>query len=226
MATEDYDHLIKIVMVGDSGCGKSCLLSQYTRGEFLQESKSTIGVEFATKNVNIYKNGDNFVTNPLNETDNLVSVIKFQIWDTAGQERYRAITSAYYRNALVVILVYDITKHESYERALNYWMKEVKQHTLDNTIIALVGNKIDLRHLRNVDKTESQKNATKLNLLFFEISSKDGTNVNALFETIALDIYKIIQESDPPQTIEPAPIYKSKSIQIKLQPDIKKSNCC
>ena len=93
-----YDYLFKVVLIGDSGVGKSNLLSRFTRNEFSLESKSTIGVEFATRSLDV--DG---------------KTVKAQIWDTAGQERYRAITSAYYRGAVGALLVYDMTKHESYE---------------------------------------------------------------------------------------------------------------
>ena len=95
-ADDDYDYLFKVVLIGDSGVGKSNLLSRFTRNEFSLESKSTIGVEFATRSI---------------EVDG--KTIKAQIWDTAGQERYRAITSAYYRGAVGALLVYDITKQVS-----------------------------------------------------------------------------------------------------------------
>ena len=108
--SDDYDYLFKIVLVGDSGVGKSNLLSRFTRNEFSIDSKSTIGVEFATRGVMMDD-----------------KTIKAQIWDTAGQERYRAITSAYYRGAVGALLLYDLSKHLSYENA-NRWLQELKDH--------------------------------------------------------------------------------------------------
>jgi len=105
---DEYDFLFKIVLIGDSGVGKSNLLSRFTRNEFNLESKSTIGVEFATKSIT---------------TEN--KTIKAQIWDTAGQERYRAITSAYYRGAVGALLVYDIAKRTSYDN-VSRWLKELR----------------------------------------------------------------------------------------------------
>ncbi|KAK9025676.1 hypothetical protein V6N11_038534 [Hibiscus sabdariffa] len=93
-ADDDYDYLFKLVLIGDSGVGKSNLLSRFARNEFNLESKSTIGVEFATRSIRVDD-----------------KVVKAQIWDTAGQERYRAITSAYYRGAVGALLVYDVTRH-------------------------------------------------------------------------------------------------------------------
>uniref|UniRef100_A0A671VWV2 Ras-related protein Rab-25 n=1 Tax=Sparus aurata TaxID=8175 RepID=A0A671VWV2_SPAAU len=127
-----------VVLIGDSGVGKSNLLSRFTRNEFNLESKSTIGVEFATRSIQV--DG---------------KTIKAQIWDTAGQERYRAITSAYYRGAVGALLVYDIAKHLTYEN-VERWLKELRDHADNNIVIMLVGNKSDLRHLRAVPTDEAR----------------------------------------------------------------------
>ncbi|KAH0870851.1 hypothetical protein HID58_077873 [Brassica napus] len=124
---DDYDYLFKLVLIGDSGVGKSNLLSRFTRNEFSIESKSTIGVEFATRSVHVDE-----------------KTIKAQLWDTAGQERYRAITSAYYRGAVGALLVYDITRHVTFEN-VERWLKELRDHTDASVVIMLVGNKADLR---------------------------------------------------------------------------------
>uniref|UniRef100_A0A3Q2Q452 Ras-related protein Rab-25 n=1 Tax=Fundulus heteroclitus TaxID=8078 RepID=A0A3Q2Q452_FUNHE len=135
---DEYDFLFKVVLIGDSGVGKSNLLSRFTRNEFNLESKSTIGVEFATRSIQV--DG---------------KTIKAQIWDTAGQERYRAITSAYYRGAVGALLVYDIAKHLTYEN-VERWLKELRDHADNNIVIMLVGNKSDLRHLRAVPTDEAR----------------------------------------------------------------------
>lgn len=129
---EPYDYLFKLVLIGDSGVGKSNLLSRFTRDYFDLETKSTIGVEFATKRL---------------ETDG--KSIKAQIWDTAGQERYRAITSAYYRGAVGALLVFDIAKRSSFENA-DRWLKELRDHADPGIMVMLVGNKRDLQHMRQV----------------------------------------------------------------------------
>ncbi|CAO2641653.1 Ras-related protein Rab-11B [Lemmus lemmus] len=133
-----------VVLIGDSGVGKSNLLSRFTRNEFNLESKSTIGVEFATRSIQV--DG---------------KTIKAQIWDTAGQERYRAITSAYYRGAVGALLVYDIAKHLTYEN-VERWLKELRDHADSNIVIMLVGNKSDLRHLRAVPTDEARAFAGEL----------------------------------------------------------------
>ncbi|KAG2462611.1 RB11A protein, partial [Polypterus senegalus] len=127
-----------VVLIGDSGVGKSNLLSRFTRNEFNLESKSTIGVEFATRSIRVEG-----------------KTVKAQIWDTAGQERYRAITSAYYRGAVGALLVYDIAKHLTYENA-ERWLQELRDHADSNIVIMLVGNKSDLRHLRAVPTDEAK----------------------------------------------------------------------
>jgi small GTP-binding protein len=132
-----------VVLIGDSGVGKSNLLSRFTRNEFNLDSKSTIGVEFATRSIQVD-----------------AKTIKAQIWDTAGQERYRAITSAYYRGAVGALLVYDISKHQTYENVTR-WLKELRDHADSNIVIMLVGNKSDLRHLRAVPTEEAKQFASR-----------------------------------------------------------------
>lgn len=166
-----YDYLYKIVLIGDSGVGKSNLLSRFTRNEFNLESKSTIGVEFATKSV---------VTQG--------KVVKAQIWDTAGQERYRALTSAYYRGAVGALLVYDISKRSSFESA-SRWLKELRDYADPNIIILLVGNKSDLKHLRTITQDEAASFAAREELAFIETSALDATNVDTAFHKILTEIY-------------------------------------
>ncbi|XP_061634825.1 ras-related protein Rab-11B-like isoform X1 [Phyllopteryx taeniolatus] len=163
---DEYDYLFKVVLIGDSGVGKSNLLSRFTRNEFNLESKSTIGVEFATRSLQV--DG---------------KTIKAQIWDTAGQERYRAITSAYYRGAVGALLVYDIAKHLTYEN-VERWLKELRDHADNNIVIMLVGNKSDLRHLRAVPTDEARAFAEKNTLSFIETSALDSTNVEEAFKDI------------------------------------------
>jgi small GTP-binding protein len=174
---DEYDFLFKVVLIGDSGVGKSNLLSRFTRNEFNLESKSTIGVEFATRSIQV--DG---------------KTIKAQIWDTAGQERYRAITSAYYRGAVGALLVYDIAKHLTYEN-VERWLKELRDHADANIVIMLVGNKCDLRHLRAVPTEEAKVYAEKNTLSFIETSALDSTNVETAFQNILTEIYHIVSQT-------------------------------
>ncbi|KAG5182307.1 Rab11A, rab family GTPase [Tribonema minus] len=173
---EEYDYLFKVVLIGDSGVGKSNLLSRFTRNEFNLESKSTIGVEFATKSI---------------QTEN--KVIKAQIWDTAGQERYRAITSAYYRGAVGALLVYDISKHITFEN-VERWLKELRDHAEANIVVMLVGNKCDLRHLRTVSVEEATEFAEKNKLAFIETSALDASGVDTAFQRILTEIYRLMNK--------------------------------
>ncbi|WIA12027.1 hypothetical protein OEZ86_003009 [Tetradesmus obliquus] len=173
---DDYDYLFKVVLIGDSGVGKSNLLSRFTRNEFCLESKSTIGVEFATRSIQV--DG---------------KTIKAQIWDTAGQERYRAITSAYYRGAVGALLVYDITKSVTFEN-VERWLKELRDHADSNIVIMLVGNKSDLRHLRSVNTEDAQGYCEKEGLSFIETSALESTNVEKAFHQILTEIYHIVSK--------------------------------
>jgi Ras-related protein Rab-11A len=209
---EEYDYLFKVVLIGDSGVGKSNLLARFTRNEFNLESKSTIGVEFATRSIKVNK-----------------KIIKAQIWDTAGQERYRAITSAYYRGAVGALLVYDIAKQLTYQN-VERWLSELRDHADQNIVIMLVGNKSDLRHLRAVPSDEARAFAEANNLSFIETSALDSTNVETAFENILTEIYNIVSQKqmrDPPEgdTIRPTNIEP-----IDVKPTVNSDNvrkqCC
>lgn len=176
---EEYDYLYKVVLIGDSGVGKSNLLSRFTRNEFNLETKSTIGVEFATRSI---------------QTEG--KTIKAQIWDTAGQERYRAITSAYYRGAVGALLVYDISKHATYKN-VERWLAELRENADRNIVIMLVGNKSDLRHLREVPTEEAKEFAEKNKLSFIETSALDSSNVELAFQNILTEIYHIMSRPPP-----------------------------
>ncbi|KAK1388802.1 ras-related protein YPT3 [Heracleum sosnowskyi] len=175
-AEDEYDYLFKLVLIGDSGVGKSNLLSRFTRNEFNLESKSTIGVEFATKSLNV--DG---------------KVIKAQIWDTAGQERYRAITSAYYRGAVGALLVYDVTRNITFEN-IERWLKELRGHTDPNIVVMLIGNKSDLRHLVAVSTEDAKAFAERESLYFMETSALEATNVENAFQEVLSQIYHIVSK--------------------------------
>ncbi|KAA8536598.1 hypothetical protein F0562_029076 [Nyssa sinensis] len=206
---EEYDYLFKVVLIGDSGVGKSNLLSRFTRNEFCLESKSTIGVEFATRTLQVEGR-----------------TVKAQIWDTAGQERYRAITSAYYRGALGALLVYDVTKPTTFEN-VSRWLKELRDHADSNIVIMLIGNKTDLQHLRAVATEDAQSFAEKEGLSFIETSALEATNVENAFKTILSEIYRIISKkslsSDEPA---PASIKEGKTLVVGGPDTNAKKSCC
>jgi Ras-related protein Rab-11A len=166
-------YVFKCVILGDSGVGKSNLMSQWVKSEFTKDSKSTIGVDFATKEIK-HEN----------------EVIKCELWDTAGQERFRAVTAAYYRGALGALLVYDITNRQSFQNC-ERWLRELRAHTDKSVVAMLVGNKCDLRHRQQVDVEDAKDFAEDNNLAFIETSALDNTNVPLAFETILIEIYRI-----------------------------------
>lgn len=206
---DEYDYLFKVVLIGDSGVGKSNLLSRFTRNEFCLESKSTIGVEFATRTVQVEG-----------------KTIKAQIWDTAGQERYRAITSAYYRGAVGALLVYDITKPTTFEN-VGRWLKELRDHADSNIVIMLVGNKSDLKHLRGVSTEDAQSFAEKEGLSFLETSALEATNVERAFQTILAEIHRIISKKAlASEEASGAGIKEGKTIIVSEPDSNTKKGCC
>ncbi|KAH8114125.1 ras-domain-containing protein [Phellopilus nigrolimitatus] len=207
-STTSYDYLFKVVLIGDSGVGKSNLLSRFTRNEFNLDSKSTIGVEFATRTISV--DG---------------KTVKAQIWDTAGQERYRAITSAYYRGAVGALLVYDIAKNMTYDN-VQRWLKELRDHADSNIVIMLVGNKSDLRHLRAVTTDTAKNFASENQLSFIETSALDASNVENAFQNILTDIYRIVsakQLEGPDKDIKPT---EGNTISVSRSEEETKSGCC
>jgi len=197
---QEYDYLYKVVLIGDSGVGKSNLLSRFTRNEFSLETKSTIGVEFATRSIQV--DG---------------KTIKAQIWDTAGQERYRAITSAYYRGAVGALLVYDIAKSVTYKN-VERWLTELRENAAENIVIMLVGNKSDLKHLREVPTDESKEFSEKNGLSFIETSALDSTNVDTAFQNIITEIFRQSAQPSLPQQKQHAGSQPSPSQPIVVQP--------
>ncbi|KAJ8491809.1 hypothetical protein OPV22_013530 [Ensete ventricosum] len=208
---DDYDYLFKVVLIGDSGVGKSNLLSRFTRNEFSLESKSTIGVEFATRSIRVDD-----------------KVVKAQIWDTAGQERYRAITSAYYRGAVGALLVYDVTRHITFEN-VERWLKELRDHTDSNIVIMLVGNKADLRHLRAVTVDDAKAFAERENTFFMETSALESMNVDDAFNEVLTQIYRVTSRKALDAGDDPETLPKGQTIDIGTNDDVsdvKKAGCC
>eukprot|EP01091_Cochliopodium_minus_P020653 TRINITY_DN909_c0_g1_i1.p1 TRINITY_DN909_c0_g1~~TRINITY_DN909_c0_g1_i1.p1 ORF type:complete len:200 (+),score=47.59 TRINITY_DN909_c0_g1_i1:66-665(+) len=168
---EVYDELIKILIIGDSGVGKSCLLLRYTDNTFTDSFISTIGVDFKTKIVDIQG-----------------KKIKMECWDTAGQERFQTITASYYRGASGIILVYDVTNRESFEK-LTLWKSEIDKYSgkNDNLQVMILGNKCELDY-RVIEKSEAQEYASGINAKFLEVSAKNKINVDEAFLSIATSI--------------------------------------
>ena len=176
--TEKYDLMFKILILGDSGVGKSSLFLRYTKNEFKADMRSTIGVEFGLKFLKI----EDFQ-------------LKIQIWDTAGMERYRSITNAYYKGAKGVIIVYDICRKKSFENVDN-WIEDFKSKADEDAVILLIGNKCDLIESREVTMEEAERKAQKNQYGFMETSAKDNNNVEKAFETLFEEIVKIYKDKN------------------------------
>ncbi|KAM7261050.1 hypothetical protein ACFE04_026525 [Oxalis oulophora] len=170
---EKIDYVYKIVVIGDSAVGKTQILSRFTKNKFCYDSKSTIGVEFQTRTISIHS-----------------KIIKAQIWDTAGQERYRAVTSAYYRGALGAVLVYDITKRQSFDHVAR-WVEELRAHADSSIVIILIGNKADLVDHRAVPMEDALEFAEAHGLFFSETSALSGHNVDSAFLRLLGEIYSV-----------------------------------
>ncbi|XP_065870093.1 ras-related protein RABA4c [Euphorbia lathyris] len=173
---QKIDYVFKVVLIGDSAVGKSQLLARFSRNEFNIDSKATIGVEFQTKSLIIDQ-----------------KTVKAQIWDTAGQERYRAVTSAYYRGAVGAMLVYDISKCQSFDH-ITKWLEELRDHADNNIVVMLIGNKSDLGTLRAVPVEDAKEFAQKENLFFMETSALESTNVESAFISILTEVYRIVSK--------------------------------
>merc|ERR1712139_198457 len=167
---QEYDYVFKLVLIGDSGVGKSCLLLRFADDTYTESHISTIGVDFKIRTIQL--DG---------------KTIKLQIWDTAGQERFRTITSSYYRGAHGIIVVYDITDSESYDN-VKTWLEEILRYACEGVNKLMVGNKCDLQSKRKVERKTAEEFATKLNIPFLETSAKSNTQVEAAFETMAREI--------------------------------------
>jgi len=166
----EYDYLFKLLLIGDSGVGKSCLLLRFADHTYTESYISTIGVDFKIRTI---------------ELDG--KTIKLQIWDTAGQERFRTITSSYYRGAHGIIVVYDVTDLESFNN-VKQWLNEIDRYASENVCKLLVGNKCDLVSKKVVDFDTAKEFAEKLSIPFLETSAKAATNVEKAFLTMAAEI--------------------------------------
>eukprot|EP00826_Nyctotherus_ovalis_P038852 TRINITY_DN3672_c0_g1_i5.p1 TRINITY_DN3672_c0_g1~~TRINITY_DN3672_c0_g1_i5.p1 ORF type:complete len:179 (-),score=37.09 TRINITY_DN3672_c0_g1_i5:288-824(-) len=166
MGEEHFDYLLKLILVGDVAVGKTNLITRYTTRAFSIESKPTLGVEFSMSS--FHKNG---------------KAIRIQIWDTSGQEIYKSMTKNYFKGAHGAIVVYDITKHSTFE-SVRSWLKDISETADLGPVILMIGNKCDLTNLREVQQDEAIEFAKENGIGFIETSALDMTNVEAAFENI------------------------------------------
>lgn len=177
----------KFIIIGSSGVGKTAILKRLVEGNFSEESQSTIGVEFDSTMITIDDRR-----------------VKLQIWDTAGQERFRSIAKAYYRNAVGVILVFDITERKSFDD-LTTWLNDVHSLCDQNAVVILIGNKADLSNRRSVTLNEAESFAAQQHMKYLETSAKNGTNIREAFAQVATEILsKGLKSSNPPIDKNPA----------------------
>ncbi|XP_054162722.1 ras-related protein Rab-27A-like isoform X2 [Oppia nitens] len=175
--SSDYDYLIKFLTLGDSGVGKTSFLYQYTDGSFNQKFISTVGIDFREKRI-VYK--------PL-KSDGIIGRsqrVYLQLWDTAGQERFRSLTTAFFRDAMGFIVVFDITSEKSFLNVRN-WLEQLRTHAYcDDPDVVLCGNKADLYDKRVVSEERARQEAEKYGLKYFETSAASGQNVSKSVETL------------------------------------------
>jgi Ras-related protein Rab-22 len=159
----------KIVLLGDSGVGKTCLISRFISGQFDANVNSTNGASYASKKVEFPELGKSLV---------------LDIWDTAGQEKYKSLTKFFYKDAAMVVLVYDITRRESFDNLKNFWYKEIKEYGEKDIVLGIAGNKSDLYDDEAVPEKEAREFADSIDAIFTLTSAQNNSGVNKLFENI------------------------------------------
>ena len=191
----------KFIVIGSSGVGKTAILTRLVDHVFTGESQSTIGVEFIATQINVEG-----------------SVFRLQIWDTAGQERFRAIAKAYFRSAIGVMLVFDLTDRKSFDD-LNGWLNDVHAHCDPNVVVTLIGNKSDLENSRKVSESEARAFADLHQLQYLETSALDGSNVELAFQTAASNVLRKLDTVKEMMKRRPESVLEERDTQ-------KESDCC
>jgi len=207
-AMSDYDYLFKLLLIGDSGVGKSCLLLRFADNTYTDSYISTIGVDFKIRTLEIEG-----------------KTVKLQIWDTAGQERFRTITSSYYRGAHGIIVVYDVTDKVSFNN-VKQWLGEIDRYACQSVNKLLVGNKADLTEKKVVEYNEAKEFADSLGISFLETSAKSAQNVEEAFLTMTKQIKERVSKGhDGPQKQGGSGVDISRNNQ-KIKPKGKGGKCC
>ena len=204
---DEYDYLFKLIIVGDTNVGKTNIMSKYIKDQFNITSKSTIGVEFGTK---------------ILEIDN--KKVKAQIWDTAGQERYKSITSAYYKGAKGAFIVYDITNKSTFE-SVDKWIKDLNSYGDKNLTMLLIGNKSDLEDKRIINKEEGEEKEKSFELGFIETSAYNGDNIAQAFDIMLKEVLKryIVENDVNNDEFEGG---TGNNIELVKKNETKKKKCC
>uniref|UniRef100_V9LCY8 small monomeric GTPase n=1 Tax=Callorhinchus milii TaxID=7868 RepID=V9LCY8_CALMI len=196
---EAYDFLFKIVLIGDAGVGKTCVVQRFKSGIFVERQGNTIGVDFTMRTLDIQGKR-----------------VKLQIWDTAGQERFRSVTHAYYRDAQALLLLYDITSKTSFDN-IRAWLTEIHEYAQQNVVIMLLGNKADMTGERVIKREEGEKLAREYGVPFIETSAKTGINVELAFMAVAKELkHRSVNQPNEPKF----------QIHEYIESQKKKSSCC
>ena len=208
-----YDLSFKVIVIGDSGVGKSCLTNKATNNVFEDSYNATVGFEFFTFNIKMFN-----------------KIIKLQIWDTCGQELYRSLITNFYRNSSLAIIVYAINSKTSFE-SIEMWLKELRTHSNPDAKVFLIGNKVDLEKERVISKEEGEKfkENNKLNL-FMEASAKSGLNAQNIFVQAAYALYQdYLNYKGQEQSVKSEVTVKTMELSTKkIEKDKKKNTggCC
>nr|XP_055032906.1 PDZ domain-containing protein 7 isoform X1 [Misgurnus anguillicaudatus]XP_055032907.1 PDZ domain-containing protein 7 isoform X1 [Misgurnus anguillicaudatus]XP_055032908.1 PDZ domain-containing protein 7 isoform X1 [Misgurnus anguillicaudatus] len=199
-ATDPMELVVKTILVGDSGVGKTSLLVQFDQGKFIPGSFSaTVGIGF---------------TNKVLTVDELK--VRLQIWDTAGQERFRSVTHAYYRDAQALLLLYDITSRSSFDNT-RAWLTEIHEYAQDDVVIMLIGNKTDMSNTRVIRREDGEKLAREFGVIFLETSAKTGLNVDQAFITVAKELVR--------RSVQ-MPVQPRFYLHDLMEPEKETSSCC
>ena len=204
---EEYEMMIKVILIGDSGVGKTNIMSKYLKNQFMENSKATVGVEFGSKLFNHQGHK-----------------IKAQIWDTAGQEKYKAITGAYYKGSKGAFIVYDITRKDTFA-SIERWVNDLKATSDPKLTIILIGNKNDLDDKREVSKDQGEEKAKSFGCAFLETSAFSGDNLDKAFELMVKEIYEKFSNSSSEEE-EFEAVKKGEDLKVEKAIDKKKKACC
>jgi len=189
------EFLLKFLVVGNAGVGKTCILHQYVHNGFKTDSQHTIGAELGSRMIILkdkQEDQKNTTDHPTTE-ETIGRPIKLQIWDTAGQERFRSVTRSYYRGACGALLVYDITDRSTFT-SVSGWLDDAQNLASKHIVIILCGNKSDLKNERQVTTEEAQQFADENNMFFFETSAKEGTNIEDAFYKCTESVIKKVDD--------------------------------
>jgi small GTP-binding protein len=204
---EEYEMMIKVILIGDSGVGKTNIMSKYLKNQFMENSKATVGVEFGSKLFN--HEGHK---------------IKAQIWDTAGQEKYKAITGAYYKGSKGAFVVYDITRKETFA-SVERWVNDLKSTSDPKLTIILIGNKNDMEDQRQVTKEQGEEKAKSFGCAFLETSALSGDNLDKAFTLMVKEIFEKFNSESTGEE-EGDSVKKGEDIKLEKTTENKKKSCC